>query len=239
MRDRPPRLHRQCGEPHQRSVLCLFCTEYSIQPYMSSNRRCYQHALLLCLRWRRHDSRSREHDQIVFTISRNARKGAYYPRARWSSMGQRPADYTYCGLTVSRQSAHASDYHPQLAVGASDGSCLTTNTLRSTRRGGLVVSAFAIYFGAEYPLVMTTALFHAQSLSVGLQPHYRRVQNARAVLPTGTIHTWFLAKRLSSLRRFLGAARQTDCYKSQQGVTCRHWGLATRSRGSPCCLERR
>ncbi|GBE81838.1 hypothetical protein SCP_0402120 [Sparassis crispa] len=32
----------------------------------------------------------------------------------------------------------ASDYHPQLAVGVTDGSCLTTNTLRSTRRGGMV-----------------------------------------------------------------------------------------------------
>ncbi|PPQ65649.1 hypothetical protein CVT24_011803 [Panaeolus cyanescens] len=35
-------------------------------------------------------------------------------------------------------SVHASDYHPQLAVGAADGSCSTTNTLRSTRRGGTV-----------------------------------------------------------------------------------------------------
>jgi len=31
-----------------------------------------------------------------------------------------------------------SDYHPQLAVGATDGSCLTSNTLRATRRGGSV-----------------------------------------------------------------------------------------------------
>ncbi|KZT71332.1 hypothetical protein DAEQUDRAFT_707212 [Daedalea quercina L-15889] len=29
-----------------------------------------------------------------------------------------------------------SDYHPQLAIGVTDGSLLTTNTLRSTRRGG-------------------------------------------------------------------------------------------------------
>ncbi|TFK36417.1 hypothetical protein BDQ12DRAFT_686864 [Crucibulum laeve] len=35
-------------------------------------------------------------------------------------------------------SVSASDYHPQLAVGSADGSCLTTNTLRSTRRGGSV-----------------------------------------------------------------------------------------------------
>ncbi|KAH9950220.1 hypothetical protein B0H21DRAFT_561975 [Amylocystis lapponica] len=35
-------------------------------------------------------------------------------------------------------SVDVSDYHPQLAVGVTDGSCLTTNTLRSTRRGGIV-----------------------------------------------------------------------------------------------------
>ncbi|KAI6161423.1 hypothetical protein EDD17DRAFT_1587403 [Pisolithus thermaeus] len=33
---------------------------------------------------------------------------------------------------------HASDYHPQLAVGSADGSCSTTNLLKSMRRGGLV-----------------------------------------------------------------------------------------------------
>ncbi|KAI6007138.1 hypothetical protein EDD15DRAFT_2395168 [Pisolithus albus] len=32
----------------------------------------------------------------------------------------------------------ASDYHPQLAVGSADGSCSTTNLLKSMRRGGLV-----------------------------------------------------------------------------------------------------
>ena len=37
------------------------------------------------------------------------------------------------------QSVHASDFHPQLAVGATDGTCSTTNTLRRTRRGGSVV----------------------------------------------------------------------------------------------------
>lgn len=42
------------------------------------------------------------------------------------------------------QSVHASDYHPQLAVGAADGSCSTTNLLRSTRRGGSVVRGFCV-----------------------------------------------------------------------------------------------
>ncbi|THU84354.1 hypothetical protein K435DRAFT_733265 [Dendrothele bispora CBS 962.96] len=35
-------------------------------------------------------------------------------------------------------SVAASDYHPQLAVGSADGTCTTTNMLRSTRRGGSV-----------------------------------------------------------------------------------------------------
>ncbi|KAG9318901.1 hypothetical protein JVU11DRAFT_1011 [Chiua virens] len=33
---------------------------------------------------------------------------------------------------------NTSEYHPQLAVGSADGSCTTTNTLKSTRRGGTV-----------------------------------------------------------------------------------------------------
>ncbi|KAH0826976.1 hypothetical protein J3R83DRAFT_4635 [Lanmaoa asiatica] len=40
------------------------------------------------------------------------------------------------GTCLGRVSA--SDYHPQLAVGSADGSCTTTNTLKSTRRGGTV-----------------------------------------------------------------------------------------------------
>ncbi|KAH7924733.1 hypothetical protein BV22DRAFT_1195685 [Leucogyrophana mollusca] len=35
-------------------------------------------------------------------------------------------------------SVNASEYHPQLAVGSADGSCVTTNTHKSTRRGGAV-----------------------------------------------------------------------------------------------------
>jgi transcription factor C subunit 6 len=42
------------------------------------------------------------------------------------------------------QSVNASDYHPQLAVGSSDGTCCTTNGLRATRRGGYVVSLFFV-----------------------------------------------------------------------------------------------
>ncbi|KAF7986658.1 hypothetical protein HWV62_26496 [Athelia sp. TMB] len=35
-------------------------------------------------------------------------------------------------------SAHASDFHPQIAVGSADGTCITTNSLRNPRRGGTV-----------------------------------------------------------------------------------------------------
>ncbi|KAJ7075875.1 hypothetical protein B0H15DRAFT_865619 [Mycena belliarum] len=42
-------------------------------------------------------------------------------------------------------SLNASDYHPQLAVGSADGACSTTNTLRSTRRGGSPFFVHKIY----------------------------------------------------------------------------------------------
>ncbi|TCD70271.1 hypothetical protein EIP91_004172 [Steccherinum ochraceum] len=45
---------------------------------------------------------------------------------------------------------HSSDYHPQLAVGVSDGSCLTTNTMRSTRRGSAVAFFSHKIFQLDY-----------------------------------------------------------------------------------------
>jgi transcription factor C subunit 6 len=45
----------------------------------------------------------------------------------------------HCTPELELQSVSASDYHSQLAVGSADGSCVTTNTLKSTRRGGSVV----------------------------------------------------------------------------------------------------
>jgi transcription factor C subunit 6 len=36
------------------------------------------------------------------------------------------------------QSIGCSDYHPIIAVGSADGSCMTSNVLKSTRKGGLV-----------------------------------------------------------------------------------------------------
>jgi transcription factor C subunit 6 len=52
-----------------------------------------------------------------------------------------PSVYLTRGLKFL-QSVHSSDFHPQLAVGATDGTCSTTNTLRRTRRGGSVVCVF-------------------------------------------------------------------------------------------------
>lgn len=36
------------------------------------------------------------------------------------------------------QTVGSSDYHPQLVIGASDGTCMTANSLRSIRKGGIV-----------------------------------------------------------------------------------------------------
>jgi hypothetical protein len=50
-----------------------------------------------------------------------------------------------CDL-ILLQSIHASDYHPQLVGASADGSCSTTNLLRSTRRGGSVVRSLFSFF---------------------------------------------------------------------------------------------
>ncbi|KAI0080527.1 hypothetical protein K474DRAFT_202496 [Panus rudis PR-1116 ss-1] len=47
-------------------------------------------------------------------------------------------------------SVNASDYHPQIAIGVSDGSCLTTNAMRSTRRGGTVPFLLHKIFQLDY-----------------------------------------------------------------------------------------
>lgn len=71
------------------------------------------------------------------------------------------------------QSVAASDYQPQLAIGVADGSCLTTNTLRATRRGGSVVS-HNMLLRATIRLLLTVlleiAILSAQDLSARLQP---------------------------------------------------------------------
>ncbi|KAG1905767.1 uncharacterized protein F5891DRAFT_625533 [Suillus fuscotomentosus] len=47
-------------------------------------------------------------------------------------------------------SVSASEYHAQLAVGSADGSCVTTNTLKTTRRGGSVPFFFRKIFQLDY-----------------------------------------------------------------------------------------
>ena len=48
-------------------------------------------------------------------------------------------------LMYFTQSISASEYHPHLAAGSADGTCATTNTLRTTRRGGSVVCLTECY----------------------------------------------------------------------------------------------
>ncbi|KAF9218317.1 hypothetical protein BS17DRAFT_791722 [Gyrodon lividus] len=47
-------------------------------------------------------------------------------------------------------SVNASEYHPQLAIGSADGSCTTTNLLKSTRRGGAVPFLVHKIFQLDY-----------------------------------------------------------------------------------------
>ncbi len=70
-------------------------------------------------------------------------------------------------LTLYYQSVHASDYHPQLAVGVTDGSCITTNTLRATRPGGAVVRILVSSFQTRLTIYLV-AVPHAQNLSTRL-----------------------------------------------------------------------
>ncbi|TRM55617.1 WD40-repeat-containing domain protein [Schizophyllum amplum] len=47
-------------------------------------------------------------------------------------------------------SVSASDYHPQMAVASADGTCLTTNMLRGTRKGGSVPFFYHKIFQVDY-----------------------------------------------------------------------------------------
>lgn len=87
-------------------------------------------------------------------------------------------------LTSFYQSVHASDYHPQLAVGVTDGSCITTNTLRATRRGGSVVCISVSFLGTLLTIYLI-AIPHAQNLPTRLQPKDRPVQDAGAYSSQG------------------------------------------------------
>ncbi|OCH93813.1 hypothetical protein OBBRIDRAFT_817558 [Obba rivulosa] len=82
-------------------------------------------------------------------------------------------------------SVHASDYHPQLAVGASDGSCLTTNTLRSTRRGGSVPFLMHKIYQLDYSRTTGEFRMLERFLPQELQDRPTATR-ANKVMPVGT-----------------------------------------------------
>ncbi len=79
---------------------------------------------------------------------------------------QGPVWVGICGCLVSRssllmyimQSISASEYHPQLAAGSADGTCATTNTLRTTRRGGSVVRVNEFNTPSTLTIMLTAIL---------------------------------------------------------------------------------
>ncbi|KAI0797510.1 hypothetical protein C8Q75DRAFT_738495 [Abortiporus biennis] len=82
-------------------------------------------------------------------------------------------------------SVTASDYHPQLAIGVADGSCLTTNTSRSTRRGGAVPFLVHKVYQVDYSRDTEEyrMLEHFLPTEVQDRPSATR---ANRVLPAGT-----------------------------------------------------
>ncbi|KAJ7712442.1 hypothetical protein B0H16DRAFT_1624941 [Mycena metata] len=103
-------------------------------------------------------------------------------------------------------SLHASDYHPQLAVGSADGACSTTNTLRSTRRGGSVPFFVHKIYQMDYSrktkeLRMLERFFPLEAQDRPTQTKAIRAEKAKRdttyVAPTGT-GSW--AKEISIQR---------------------------------------
>ncbi|KAJ7695972.1 hypothetical protein B0H17DRAFT_1198295 [Mycena rosella] len=93
-------------------------------------------------------------------------------------------------------SLHASDYHPQLAVGSADGACSTTNTLRSTRRGGSVPFFVHKIYQLDYSrktkeFRMLERFFPLEAQDRPTQPRATRVEKAKNkdttyIAPTGS-----------------------------------------------------
>jgi transcription factor C subunit 6 len=76
-------------------------------------------------------------------------------------------------VKMASQSLDTSDYHSQLAVGSADGSCVTTNSLRSTRRGGSVVGLMASISDCDLFLMLRlsfvgSAVLYPQGISIRL-----------------------------------------------------------------------
>ena len=132
----------------------------------------------------------------------------------------------------------ASDYHPQLAIGVTDGSCMTTNTMRTTRRGGLIVSDHAQqWLGSRAESVV--ALPRAQDISARLQPSTRRIQDARAFPSAGTMfRPSFLCIVLRSSTHEIGDTEPSSCHASKQNHPCGDGSVAARGRRPPGGVER-
>ncbi|KAF8967306.1 hypothetical protein BDZ97DRAFT_1903428 [Flammula alnicola] len=87
----------------------------------------------------------------------------------------------------------ASDFHPQLAVGAADGSCSTTNLLRSTRRGGSVPFFVHKIFQMDYnrntkEFRMLDRFLPQETLdrTTAMRAAKGKAKQSDSVLPTGT-----------------------------------------------------
>ena len=67
------------------------------------------------------------------------------------------------------QDIGASDYHPQLAIGAADGTCQTTNLLRKARKAGSVVSPPPVLLAIVLMLIFLDSALHVSyHISPGL-----------------------------------------------------------------------
>ncbi|KAG1734326.1 hypothetical protein EDB19DRAFT_1896481 [Suillus lakei] len=87
-------------------------------------------------------------------------------------------------------SVSASDYHAQLAVGSADGSCVTTNTLKSTRRGGSVLD-YSRKTG-EFRMLDHFLPQETQERSTNLKGKQAKKDESEASISTGAVHrvTW-------------------------------------------------
>ncbi|KAF9014294.1 hypothetical protein BDQ17DRAFT_1386722 [Cyathus striatus] len=87
---------------------------------------------------------------------------------------------------------HASDYHPQLAVGSADGTCSTTDTLKSTRRGGSVPFFLHKIYQMDYSRntkefrMLERFLPQVHLLLLSPSPHSKTMKKETTGRPTAT-----------------------------------------------------
>ena len=100
--------------------------------YSRPFRRC-QFFGLLSLHRRTNNHGSWEYRQGVFCLTEHAWKRSFVggtPRSCLGAFASHGSPFTYRNAAdIFLQCVHASDFHPQLAVGATDGTCSTTNSL--------------------------------------------------------------------------------------------------------------